>query len=88
MPKETEAFSKLYYAERIFPVVASRTTSSTSKAQRIALIAAVTKEVWEQVLLNNEKAVIENVRNFIKNAKKLLEEDEDEKEKTPEQYQM
>lgn len=88
VPKETEAFSKLYYAERIFPVVAQRSSSSTPKAQHIALIATVTKELWEKVLVDEEDHIIESVRSYVETVKQELEEDEDDTEKTPEQYQI
>ena len=45
LPKATEAFSKLYYAERILPVVQAR--SGTHEGVLITLIAEVTKELYD-----------------------------------------
>ena len=89
MPKETEAFSKLYYADRIFPVVAQRSTSSTPKGEHITLITTVTQEVWRKIQLDNKEDVIASVRSYINNVKQELEaDDEEEIEKSPMEYQM
>src|SRR6267143_6442204 len=87
LPKATEAFSKLYYVERILPVVQSR--SSTHEGVLISLIADVTKELYDAAVKANEAVVINEVAGYIAKAKKEMEaEDEEEvKERTPQEYQ-
>lgn len=87
LPKATEAFSKLYYAERILPVVQSR--SSAHEGVLISLIADVTKELYNAALKANETEVIDKVTAYIAKAKKEMEVDDEEeaKERTPQEYQ-
>ena len=87
LPKATEAFSKLYYAERILPVVQAR--SGTHEGVLITLIAEVTKELYDTAVESKETEVIDAVAAYIAKAKATMEgEGEDEvNERTPQEYQ-
>ena len=87
LPKATEAFSKLYYAERILPVV--QACSGTHKGVLITLIAEVTKELYDTAVESKETKVIDAVAAYIAKAKATMEgEGEDEvNERTPQEYQ-
>ena len=87
LPKATEAFSKLYYTDRILPVVQSR--SGTHEGALITLIADVTKELYNASVEAGETEVINKVVDYITKAKEAMEaDDKDEaEERTPQEYQ-
>ena len=86
LPKATEAFSKLYYAERILPVVQAR--SGTHEGVLITFIAEVTKELYDTAVESKETEVIDAVAAYIAKAKAIKGKGEDEvNERTPQEYQ-
>ena len=87
LPKATEAFSKLYYTDRILPVVQSR--SGTHEGTLITLITDITKELYNASVKAGETKVINKVVDYITKAKEAMEaDDKDEaEERTPQEYQ-
>lgn len=87
LPKATEAFSKLYYADRILKVVQTR--SETYQGSHITLIGEVTRELYEAAVAANETEVINAVDSYIAKEKQAKEaqDQKDSNERTPQEYQ-
>lgn len=87
-PKATEAFSKLFYKDRILPVVQTRSEGYVGPL--IKLVTDVTKELYDAAVEAKEVEVINAVTTHIQEAKRAIEAEDNEDDlesRMPQDYQ-